>query len=134
MIRILASGGIAALALLVVLATAVQPTGVVRCGMSHELMSAACCVAIAPTPAVTPPAIGSPCCCEVIALPPAVLTTTERLAGKYTEAHAPHHWSFARREHHRMGAMRLHVRAALTTSASTVSSRPAYERYCTYLL
>lgn len=138
MIRTLASGGIAALALLVVLATSLHPMGLVRCHVTQELMPVACCDAVATAIPITSAASAPRCCCEAIDQAPTVLVgaVAERATVKSTTgAPLPHHQILARLDHH-LRALPPHQQVLVVRHRSTnmPRSRPAYDRYCSYLL
>lgn len=138
MIRTLESFGVAALALLVVLATSHQHIGLVRCHVTQELMPVACCDAVAAAVTDIAAASAPSCCCEAIdpAPPVPLATAVKRATTKATTiAPLPHHQAIARLDPN-LRALPPHQQALVVRHRSThaSSSRPAYDRYCSYLL
>jgi hypothetical protein len=132
------TSGIAALALVVVLATSLQPMGLVRCHVTKQLMPVACCDAVTSVSPTTTAASAPPCCCEAIALAPPALVgaATERATGMFTPVSPlPYRHIRARLDHH-LHALPPYQESFVVRhrSTDTSSSRPAYDRYCSYLL
>lgn len=138
MIRILTSGGVAALALLVVLATSLKSRGLVRCHVTQELMSVACCDAVTTTASTTFAASAPPGCCEIIdRAPPALMGGVAERTTRNSTIILPLPYPHVKaRLDHQLRALPPHqqVLVARHRSTNTPSRLPAYDRYCSYLL